>query len=138
MAARTHACAEPTAPSESVVGILGSLNPDRQHRSHPIRSSGEARFAIVISAVTVGVVVVTQVIFAVTWLVAGQDAVSDMPVGMLAGAALLGGLVILLVCFVLAVVAVARHGRTPLLWIPLTALPLLVALVVLAEVFVLE
>ena len=43
-----------------------------------------------------------------------------------------------LVALVLAIVAKVRHERSQLLWLPLSVFPTLLALVVLAELFVME
>ena len=101
-------------------------------------ASGVARAAVGLAALVVIVVVVSYTIFFVALAAAGDDAISDNWVGVLAGVSLLGGLLVSLVALVLAVVARVRQDRWRLLWLPLSLFPTLLALVVLAELFVME
>lgn len=98
------------------------------------QESGSTRWAIGLAVAAAAVFVVSQAIFGVTWLVAGEDAVSDNAVGYLAGFSLLGGLLVSAIAFAMALVARRRGHRAGLLWFPLAWFPALIVLVVLAEV----
>ena len=104
----------------------------------PARSSSTARKAIGLATFVVIVVVVSATIFFVALATGGDDAVSDTWVGAQAAWALLVGLLVSLVALVLAVVVKVRRERARLLWLPLTVFPALVALLVLAELVVME
>jgi hypothetical protein len=77
-------------------------------------------------------------VFGVALAVGGEDAVSDTWVGYLAGTALIAGLVVSLAAFAMAVVVTVRHESRRLLWLPLALFPVLMATVVLVEVFLME
>jgi hypothetical protein len=83
-------------------------------------------------------VVVSYTIFAVAYAVGGSDAISDTWVGFLGALALLSGLAVSFAAFAIAVFAKVRHGRWPLLWLPLSVFPALLALALLAETFLME
>lgn len=104
--------------------------------SHP--DTHLARWAVVLAAAVVVVLVVAYAIFGLAWAIGGEDAVSDTFVGYLAGFALLGGLLASLIAFVLAIVARIKHERRSLLWLPLTVFPALLAIAVLVETIWLE
>lgn len=97
-----------------------------------------ARWAVGLAAVFAAVIAVSYAIFAVAYAVGGVGATEDNWVGFLAAVSLLGGLVASLAAFALAVVARVKHERWSLLWLPLSLFPVLLAVVVLAEVFWLE
>jgi len=97
-----------------------------------------ARWAVVLAAAVVVVLVVAYAIFGVAWAIGGEDAVSDNFVGYLAGFALLGGLLASLIAFVLAIVARIKHERWTLLWLPLSVFPAMLAIVVLVETIWME
>ena len=84
------------------------------------------------------VLVLGAALFAGAWAIGGDDAVSDNWVGILGGVALIGGLAFSFAAGVLAVVAKYRHEDWTLLWLPLSVFPVLLVLVVLAEMFLLE
>jgi hypothetical protein len=100
--------------------------------------SGLARLAVGLAALVVIVVVVPYTFFFVAFAGGGDDAISDTWVGALGGVSLLGGLVVSLVALMMAIVAKVRRDRSQLLWLPLSVFPTLLALVVLAELFVME
>ena len=97
-----------------------------------------ARWAAGLAAAVVVVVVVSYTIFAVAYALGGSDAISDTWVGFLGAVALVGGLSVSLVAFGMAVFAKVRHGRWKFLWLPLSVFPVLFALALLAEVFLIE
>lgn len=97
-----------------------------------------ARWAVGLAAAVAVVVTVSYTIFAVAYAVGGSDAISDNWVGYLGGFALLGGLVVSLGAFVMAVVARVKRQRWALLWLPLSLFPALLAVVVIAEAFWIE
>ena len=101
-------------------------------------ASGAARVAIALAAFVVIVVAVSYAIFFVALAAGGDDAISDTWVGAQAAFVLLGGLLVSLVALVLAVAAKVRQEPAKLLWLPLSVFPTLVALLVLAELFVME
>ena len=106
--------------------------------NEPAGASGAARAAIVLAEFVVAVVVVSYAVFFVALAAGGDDAISDTWVGAQAGLVLLGGLLVSLVAFGLAVTAKVRQERAKLLWLPLSVFPTLVALLVLAELFIME
>ena len=69
------------------------------------------------AAVAIGVVVSYAIFFAV---LAMGGTVGDNWVGYLGGVSLVGGLVVPLVAFALAIVAKVKHERWRLLWLPLS------------------
>lgn len=87
------------------------------------------------AAVAIGVVVSYAIFFAV---LAMGGTVGDNWVGYLGGVSLVGGLVVSLVAFALAIVAKVKHERWRLLWLPLSVFPALLAIVVIAEAFFME
>ena len=97
-----------------------------------------ARWAVGLAAAVFVVVVVSYTIFAVAYAVGGSGAVSDTWVGFLGAVALVGGLSVSLVAFGVAVFAKVRHERWRLLWLPLSVFPVLFALALLAEAFLME
>ena len=97
-----------------------------------------ARWAVRLATGVVAVDVVAYSIFGVAYAVNGDAGISDNWVGMLGALALLGGLAVSLVAFLMAVAARVRHARHRLLWLPLAVFPVLLAGTVLLELFVLE
>jgi hypothetical protein len=104
----------------------------------PVGAGGAARVAIVLAAFVVIVMVVSYAILLVALAIGGDAAISDTWVGAQAAFVLLGGLLTSLIALVLAGTAKVRHERANLLWLPLSVFPTLLALLVLAELFVLE
>ena len=97
-----------------------------------------ARWAVGLAA---GVAVVIVASYSTLWFayaMGGSDAIEDTWIGYLAGASLVGGLLLSLVAFALAVVAKLEHERWALLWLPLSVFPALVAIVTLAETLWME
>lgn len=85
-------------------------------------------------AAAVAVAIATSfVIFAVAYAIGGSGATEDNWVGFLGAVSLLGGLLASLAAFALAVVAMVRHERWALLWLPLSVFPALLAFLVLGE-----
>lgn len=108
-------------------------------------SAGPARahthlawWAVGLAGVVAVAVAVSYAIFAVAYAVGGAGATEDNWVGFLGAVALLGGLLLSLVAFALAVVAKVKHERWVLLWLPLSVFPVLLAVVMLAEALWLE
>jgi hypothetical protein len=96
--------------------------------------SAPARWAVGLALAAAAVFTLSHAIFGMTWLIAGEDAVSDTAVGYLAGFSLLGGLVVSAIAFLLALVARAKQPQPGLLWFPIAWFPSLVLVVVLVEV----
>jgi hypothetical protein len=103
-----------------------------------VEADGMARVAVGLAAFVLVVVLVSYAIFFVALAIGGDDAISDTWVGHQAGFSLLGGLAVSLVALVLAIVAKVRQERSRWLWLPMSLFPTLLALVVLAELFVME
>lgn len=104
----------------------------------PGRPARPARVAVVLATAAGIAIVASYVILLLAWAVGGADAVEDTWVGFLGAVSLLGGMLVSLVAFVLAVVAKVRHERWKLLRLPLSFFPVLLATVVLGELFVFE
>ncbi len=96
------------------------------------------RWSVRMAIFVVVAMAVAYSIFAVTWWLNGEDAVSDNWVGWLAGSVLLGSLVLSLAAFVIAVLAMARRERPHLLWLPLWVFPVLAIAVAIIEIFWME
>ncbi len=97
-----------------------------------------ARWAVGLAAGVVVVIVASYVMFGVAYAVGGSDAVEDTWIGYLGAASLVGGLLLSLVAFALAIVAKFKHQRSTLLWLPLSVFPALLAIVTLAETLWIE
>lgn len=95
----------------------------------------EAQWAVALAATATAIVMLSGAIFGVAYLVGGSSAVSDNWVGFLTAIALLGGLIVSPIAFVLAVTARIKHGRSAWLWLPLVVFPALLAFVILGEIF---
>ena len=93
----------------------------------------ETQWAIGLATIVSTAVISSGAIFGVAYLVGGSNAVSDNWVGFLLAISFLGGLVLSLLAFVLAVTGWIRHGRTAWLWVPLVVFPTLLAFIVLGE-----
>lgn len=98
-------------------------------------SSQLARWAVGLAAVVAVVIAVSGAIIALAYARAGSDAISDNWIGILGTVALIGGLLASLVAFALAIAARVKHERWAWLWFPLSMFPVLLAFVVLGEVF---
>jgi hypothetical protein len=107
-------------------------------RIRPARGSGVGRVAVVLATFVVVAVLVSYTILFVALAAGGDDAISDTWVGFQAAFVLLGGLLLSLVAFVMAIVARVRHERSTLLRLPMALFPTLMVLLVLAELFVIE
>jgi hypothetical protein len=94
------------------------------------------RWAVGLAEAVVAVIAVSYTIFFVT--VAAGGSVDDTWVGSLGGFALIGGLLVSFVAFVLAVFAKVKRERWGLLWLPLSVFPALLAIVVIAEAFFMD
>jgi hypothetical protein len=81
---------------------------------------------------------VSYAIFGVAWAFGGEDAVSDTFVGALAGFALVAGLLVSLVAFIMAVVAAVKYQQWALLWLPLGLFPALAVVVAVVETLWME
>ena len=101
-------------------------------------SNGSGRWANGVAWAVVVVLAVVYAAFGLTWVIAGEDAVSDTVIGFVAGFALLGGLGASLVAFVVALTERVRRPDHPPLRVPLAVFPALIAIVTLFEVFVIE
>jgi hypothetical protein len=99
------------------------------------RASPRARWATWIAAAVAAAVVLAFAIFGIAYLVGGWEAINDTWVGIVMVAALIGGLLVSLIAFVLAVVSVIKHERWAPLWLPLLLFPAILAFLVLGELF---
>lgn len=97
-----------------------------------------ARWSVGLAKAVVVVLAVSYTIFGVTWAIGGRDSIEDTWVGYLGGAALLGGMLVAFIAFVMAVVARVRHEVAALLWLPLFLFPALLAVVVVVETLWME
>ena len=94
-----------------------------------------ARWAVGLTAAVVVAIAASFAILAVAYAIGGSAATEDNWVGFLAMVSLLGELLASLAAFALAVVAKAKHERWPLLGLPLSVFPGLLAFLVLGEAF---
>lgn len=95
-----------------------------------------SQWAVGLAAVVAVFIALTGALFAVAYVRGGSDAISDNWVGILGVVAILGGLVISLAAFVLAIVARRiKRDKWAWLWLPLSLFPALFAFVVLGELF---
>lgn len=95
----------------------------------------ESQWAIGLASIVTAFVFLTIALFGISYLVGGSNAVSDNWVGFLGVFVLLGGLLLSLLAFILAVSTRIRHGRAPWLWLALVLFPALLAFIVLGEIF---
>lgn len=98
-----------------------------------MRNNRESRWAVGLAAAVSITVVLSGAILGIAYLAGGSSAVSDNWVGFLCATALLGGLLVSLFAFVLAVTSRIKHGRSAWLWLPLSVFPVLLAFVVVGE-----
>ena len=101
----------------------------------PLRT---ARPAVVLAEVSAVAVAAGVAALLVAYAIGGDPAISDTWIAAVAGVAIAGGLLVSLVAFLLAVFARIRHEVAARLWLPTTLFPVLLALLVVAEVFWLE
>lgn len=95
--------------------------------------SALARWAVGLAAGVAGLVAVSYAVFGAMYAIGGWDAIEDTWVGYLGVWSLLGGMVVSLVAFVLAIVAVVKHEQWTLLRLPLAVFPVLFAIVMIGE-----
>lgn len=98
-------------------------------------SSRLASWAVGIAAVVLTLDVLSGAIFAVAYAREGSAGISDNWVGFLSAVALLGGLLVSPIAFVMAITAKIKHEKWVWLWFPLFLFPVLLAFVVFGEVF---
>ena len=96
------------------------------------------RWAVRLAQGTLAVVVPSSAVLGIALATGGQDAISDNWVGYLGGVALIGGLTVSLVAFLLALATRMRHREVKLLWLPLALFPSLAAVVAAVELFWME
>lgn len=97
--------------------------------------SRRGRWAVALAEVVVAVAAVSFTTFGIAYAVGGVEATEDNWVGMLGAVAVLGGLAVSLVAFVLAVLAKVHAERRRMLWLPLALFPTVVGFIVLGELF---
>ena len=103
------------------------------HRSHA--TTRLARWAVRMAAVVTAALVVSFAIFIVAYAVGGWAAIDDTWVGFIGVVSLLGGLLISVVAFALAVTSKVKHQRWARLWLPLSVFPAILAFLALGELF---
>lgn len=79
--------------------------------------------------------VLSGAVFALAYARGGSGGISDNWVGLLGAVALLGGLLVSLAAFVLAIPARVKHEQWAWLWLPLFVFPALLIFIVLGELF---
>jgi hypothetical protein len=94
-----------------------------------------ALWAVRLAAAAALAIAAAAAIFAVAYAIGGSGATEDNWVGFLSMVLLLGGLPASLAAFALAVVAMVKHARWALLWLPLAVFQTLLAFLVLCELF---
>lgn len=94
-----------------------------------------ARWSVALAIAVVVVITVSYVIFGLAYAIGGVGATQDNWVGFLGAMALLGGLLVSVAAFGLAIAAKLNHESRGLLWLPLSVFPALLAFVVLGELF---
>ena len=94
-----------------------------------------ARWAVGFAAAVAVAIATSLAIFAVAYAIGGSGATEDNWVGFLGAVSLLGGLLVSLAAFALAIVAKIKRERWALLWLPLSVFPALLAFLVLGEAF---
>ena len=132
--------------------LVTRLDPSRgfSMTAHPLRGKGSdhgastpaptdlARWAVGLAAVAMTVVLVSYAVVGVAYAIGGAPAIEDNGVGLLGAVSLAVGLALSSFAFALAVAAKVKHQRWARLWLPLSVLLTLVALVLFAELFWLE
>jgi hypothetical protein len=96
------------------------------------------RWAVRLAQGTLAVVVPSYTVLGIALAAGGQDAISDNWVGYLGGVALIGGLSVSLVAFLMALAVRMRHREVKLLWLPLALFPSLAVIVAAVELFWME
>lgn len=96
------------------------------------------RWAVRLAAGTVAVLVPSYTILGVALATGGQDAISDNWIGYLGGIALIGGLAVSLMAFLMALATRRRHRDVRRLWLPLSLFPTLALVVAAVELFWME
>ena len=96
------------------------------------------RWAVRLAQGTLAVVVPSYAILGIALATGGQDAISDNWIGYLGGIALIGGLAVSLVAFLMALAVRVRHRQVKLLWLPLALFPSLAVIVTAVELFWME
>lgn len=93
-----------------------------------------ALWAVGLSVFVAFLLMLSGVIFAVAYVRGGSPAVSDNWIGFLGAVALLGGLPVSLVTFVLAIMTKIRSEEWRWLWLPLLLFPALLTFVVVGDI----
>jgi len=96
------------------------------------------RWAVRLAGGTLAVLVPSYAVVGVALAAGGQDAISDNWIGYLGGFALVGGLSVSLVAFLMALASRLRHREVKLLWLPLALFPTLAVVVAAVELFWME
>jgi hypothetical protein len=96
------------------------------------------RWAVRLAVGTVAVLVPAYTILGVALATGGQEAISDNWIGYLGGFALVGGLAVSLMAFLMALAVRLRHREVRLLWLPLSLFPALALVVAAVELFWME
>ncbi len=96
------------------------------------------RWAVRLAVGTVAVLVPASTVVGVALATGGQDAISDNWVGYLGGFALIGGLAVSLMGFLMALASRLRRSGVRWLWLPLALFPTLALVVAAVELFWME
>lgn len=92
-----------------------------------------AQWAVALATFVAVLLLLSGAIFAIAYARGGSSTISDNWVGFLGAVSVLGGLLLSLLTFVLAITAKIRHEHWGWLWLPLLLFPALLAFVVLGE-----
>lgn len=94
-----------------------------------------AQWAVRLAVVAAALVAIAVAVFGVAYAAGGPEATEDNWVGALTVLSFLGGLLVSLVAFAVAVWARVMNVRSTMLWLALSVFPALVLFVVLGEGF---
>jgi hypothetical protein len=96
------------------------------------------RWAVRLATGTLAVLVPSYTIVGVALAIGGQDAISDNWIGYLGGVALVGGLAVSLMAFLMALASRLRRRGVRWTWLPLSLFPALTLIVAAVELFWME
>lgn len=115
--------------------MTGHRSPSSMNARPVEGGSTLAHGAVMVAAAVAAVMLASFVIFGIAYLVGGSSAIDDTWVGLLVVIALLGGLLVSFVVFVIALSVVIRHERWRPLWLPLLLFPAVLSFLMVGELF---